>query len=252
MTTPKDPDAPADAPSAGDVANDLDRLTREWRGEASRLEAQITALAGELARVRASGAAAHRHRAQAPARGALATVQAFDIVQLIGAGVLAVAAGSFWFDHRTEPSALLSGLALHVYAIAMIISMAGRLVLIARVDVAGPVLATQTAFARLRRFHLASALTLGLPWWFLWIPCLIILARVALGIDLYARAPAWLWLSMVIGVLGLVGSLALARYLAQRAVTSPALSRWIDLLAGRSLARAAREIDDLTAYADEA
>jgi hypothetical protein len=183
--------------------------------------------------------------------GALATVRALDIAQLVVAAVVAIAAGSFWVDHCDEPSALLSGLSLHVYAIAMIVAMARRLLLVARVDVVGPVLATQTAFARVRQYHIRSSLALGLPWWFLWIPCLIMLARAALGVDLYARAPLWFWLSMLVGSLGLVGSLALARYLVRRAAASPA-PPWADQLAGRSLARAARELAELFAYASNA
>ncbi|HEY0476357.1 MAG TPA: hypothetical protein VGD37_02485 [Kofleriaceae bacterium] len=231
--------------------DDLADLVRTWRDSTARLEGGIAELAAALDRAHERDARAERDPARARVTGALATVRAFNIAQLVVAAVVAIAAGSFWIDHRDEPSALLSGLSLHGYAIAMIFAMARRLVLVARVDVAGPVLATQTAFARVRQFHIRSSLALGLPWWFLWIPCLIMLARAVLGVDLYARAPLWFWLSMLVGSVGLVGSLALARYLVRRAAASPA-PRWADQLAGRSLARAARELAELFAYARNA
>ena len=224
---------------------------RTWRDATARLEGRISDLAAAIDRVHdrthARDVRAERDRVRRRVRWALATVRAFDIAQLVVAALVALAAGSFWVDHRSERSAMLSGIALHGYAIAMIVAMARRLVLVARIDIAGPVLATQTAFARLRRFHIRSSLALGLPWWFLWIPCLIIAARVALDVDLYARAPLWFWLSMLVGAAGVAGSLALARYLVRRAAASPAPA-WADQLAGRSLARVGRELAELYVY----
>jgi len=241
MTPPTSPTPP----------DDLADVMRTWRDATARLEGRITDLAAAIDRAHdrthERDTRAERDRVRKRVRRALATVRGFDIAQLVVAAMLAIAAGSFWVDHRSEPSALLSGLGLHAYAIAMIVAMARRLVLTAQIDVAGPVLATQTAFARLRRFHIQSSLALGLAWWLLWIPCLIILARVALDVDLYARAPLWFWLSMLVGVAGVAGSLALARYLVRRAAASPAPA-WADQLAGRSLARVGRELAELHVY----
>jgi cytochrome c biogenesis protein CcdA len=251
MTPPPSPTPPnAPPPPPGDP-DDLADLMRTWRDATARLEGRIADVAAALERSQERDVRAERDRVRRRVGRALATVRAFDIAQIVIAAVVAIAAGSFWFDHRDEPSALLSGIALHAYAIAMIAAMARRLVLTAHIDVAGPVLATQTAFARLRRFHIRSSLALGLAWWFLWIPCLIILARVALDVDLYARAPLWFWLSMLVGAAGIVGSLTLARYLVHRAAASPAPA-WADQLAGRSLARAGRELAELYVYPHDA
>lgn len=221
--------------------DDLRELARTWRTTTAHLEARIDELAAALARARPPAEDARRARV----RRTLTNLGAGDVIAIVVAALVAIAAGSFWIDHVAELGPALCGGALHAYAIATIVVMARRRVLARRIDLAGPVLAAQIAFARLRRFHVASSLALGLAWWFLWIVALEVLARAGLGVDLIARAPAWWWSSIAIGVAGVAGSIAIARVVARRAATAPA---WAELLAGRSLARAGRELDELTAY----
>jgi hypothetical protein len=61
-------------------------------------------------------------------------------VQVVAGVALAVAAGSFWFDHRHVPNLLVTGLLLHVYGVAMLVAAARNLFLVARVNEAAPVL----------------------------------------------------------------------------------------------------------------
>src|SRR3954465_12251280 len=57
------------------------------------------------------------------------------------AGVLwAMAAGSFWFDHRAGPDLLVAGILLHLYGMAMAIVAARNLWLAGRARASAPVL----------------------------------------------------------------------------------------------------------------
>lgn len=230
---------------------DFAELARVWRTSTARLESRIAELAAAIERTHVPPLDAGRSRARGRVRRSLAVLRLADLLQLIIAVPIALLAAAFWIHHRDELTSLVSGGAFHLYAVATIIVMARRLTLTAQLDVAGPVLATQTAYARMRRFYIGSSLALGLAWWFLWIAGLHILVRWLFGVDLGARAPAWFWLSLATGAVGLVGSLVLARFLARRAVRSPALARWSDLVAGRSLARVGRELAELTAFAHD-
>lgn len=229
--------------------NDLAELAEVWRTSTARLETRISELAAALERSHASSRESHRALAHGRVRRALTVLRVSDVFQLIFAVPIAFLAASFWIRHLDELGSLVSGAAFHLYAVATIVVMARRLSLTVQLDVTGPVLAAQTAFARMRRFYLRSSLGLGLAWWFLWVAGLQILARWLLDVDLVERAPAWFWGSIAVGALGLVGSLALARWLTRRALRSPALARVVDLMAGRSLARVGRELTELSTFA---
>jgi hypothetical protein len=161
-------------------------------------------------------------------------------------GVFALWAGSFWFDHREVPHLLIAGLALHGYAIATIILGAIQLRALAAIDYGAPIVALQRQLAGLARLRARCSLALGLPWWLLWVPLMIVGITWLTGVDFYD--PAWAWSSLGIGVIGLVVSLVVARGLAARPVRSPTLRRMIDDLSGRSLARAMHELDEIDEF----
>jgi hypothetical protein len=110
------------------------------------------------------------------------------------------------------------------------------------------VVLVQQRLARLRRFRARTSLMLGLPWWILWVPAAMVLAAMV-GVDLYAASPLWVWSSIGVGVTGMAVCVAIARHLARR---PERLSRFLDLHSGRSLTHAARELDELDQYGQEA
>ncbi len=73
-----------------------------------------------------------------------------------------------------DPWVKVCGAVLHGYCIGLIVL--GGIVqgLIARVDYAEPVLAIQQRLLRLRRIYLVGGRLLGLPWWFLSAPLLVV------------------------------------------------------------------------------
>lgn len=212
---------------------DLDEMKQTWATMGARLDVLEAAISRDrLARSRA----------------ALRWTSLGDLGELIVAILLVAMVAPFWIRHRATPHLLIAGLALHVYGIAVIWSVAVRVLLVGRIYYTKPVLVIQHRLATLRRFRIRASLALGLPWWLLWVPCTMVAAYAWCGIDLYAGSPGWVLGSLAVGVVGIIGCLVLARWLAGRATASPMLARWVDSLAGRGLRRASEELDELAAF----
>jgi hypothetical protein len=179
-------------------------------------------------------------------RDALRGTRRQDWLAIAGWVVFALWAGSFWFDHREVPHLLIAGLALHGYAIAAIVLGSLQLRALMALDHGAPIVTLQRQLAALARLRARCSLALGLPWWLLWVPCMIVGLTWLTGVDFYNAA--WAWSSLGVGVIGLGASLVAARRFAARPVRSPSLRRMIDALSGKSLARAVRELDEIDAF----
>lgn len=179
-----------------------------------------------------------------------------QIVSMLFGICMILLAIDVWPSHRDTPHLLLSGIVLHVYGIATVI--AGGIVcgMIAGIDHAAPVLGLQQRLARLRRAYIVGGMCVGLPWWVLWVPFVMVLAMSTLGVDIYAIAEAsgpfrnWLNISAAASALGLFGTWWFTRW--TRKPGREALAKRLeDGLAGVSLRKAQAELDALKAYAEE-
>lgn len=172
-------------------------------------------------------------------------MQAFQI--LLGA-LFTVAGGAFWSAHLHTPHLLAMGLVMHVYGLVVILSCARMQMLASRVDIAAPVLEIQRRLAELRRFYVRSALWLGLPWFVLWIPCVLMLLAARYGADVYARQPG-----VVLIVTAVCAALwALTLFLIQWAQRRPRMARALDAAAaGGSLNRAQARLDEIARFEAE-
>lgn len=179
-----------------------------------------------------------------------------QIVSILFGICMILLAIDVWPSHRDTPHLLLSGIVLHVYGIATVI--AGGIVcdMIAGIDHAAPVLGLQQRLARLRRAYIVGGMCVGLPWWVLWVPFVMVLAMSTIGVDIYAVAEAsgpfrnWLNISAAASALGLFGTWWFTRW--TRKPGHEALAKRLeDGLAGVSLRKAQAELDALKAYAEE-
>lgn len=178
----------------------------------------------------------------------LAWGQSFQI--LVGiAGSLFFAA--FWITHLHQPALLASGLVMHLYCIGLIVLGAVMVTQIARIDYAAPVVAIQHRLLRLRRtYALYGAVLLGLPWWFLYVPLVIVLAGMGSGADLARNAPAFICIGLAGGAAGLAASLGFHRWAHRPG--GERLGRAVDDgMAGGSIRRAQRMIDELLRFERE-
>ncbi|SDH01793.1 hypothetical protein [Dyella sp. 333MFSha] len=164
---------------------ELDELKAGWAEFDRRLE-----------RIEAAVAVSGRRRG---VKAELRALVAWQLIQLIAGLMLAVAAGSFWVDHRAQPSLLVTGVLLHLYGVAMIIAAVRTLVLVARVDEASPVLTLQARIADLRAWRIREGRWFGVAGCFMWV-AMVIWAFGLLGVDVVAANPAFVGLQLITAV----------------------------------------------------
>ena len=144
---------------------------------------------------------------------------------------------------------IVAGIVVQLYGIATI-AMAGQTLLrIREIDYTQPVVDIQKRLAVLRRTYIVNGMLSGLPWWFLWVPLLMVLAGLG-GHDLYANAPELVWIGLGVGVAGLAATAWFHRW--SRDPARPRLARAVDASeTGGSLQRARAQDDEIARFEGE-
>lgn len=144
---------------------------------------------------------------------------------------------------------IVAGIVVQLYGIVTI-AMAGQTLLrIREIDYAQPIVDIQKRLATLRRTYVVNGMLSGLPWWFLWVPLLMVLAGLG-GTDLYARAPGVVWIGLGIGAAGLAATAGFHRW--SRDPARPRLAKAMeDSITGGSLRRARAQIDEVARFEAE-
>lgn len=161
---------------------------------------------------------------------------------------LVIFVAPFWIAHRGTPHLLVSGLVLHLYGVAAIWLGTVQLLQYGRVRYAGPVLDVQKRVAQLHRLKAMGTLLLGLPWCLLWVPLVIVAAKRLFELDIWS--PRWAAGSLLLGLAVMVLLLVYARRQLRRGPNSLRRQRILDTLAGCSLTRAQRQLDEIGRFAD--
>jgi hypothetical protein len=141
---------------------------------------------------------------------------------------------------------VVAGIIVQLYGIATI-AMAGQtLHRIGQIDYAQPIVDIQKRLATLRRTYIVNGMLAGLPWWFLWVPVLMVLAGLG-GTDLYARAPGMVWIGLLVGAAGLLATAWFHRW--SRNPARPRLAKAMeDSISGASLRRARAQFDEIARF----
>lgn len=179
-------------------------------------------------------------------RGLRPLVWGQALQMLIGVlGLLLLA--PIWMAHWRDPAVLVSGLVMHVYCIGLII--VGGLVQgqVARIDHSAPVLEIQRRLLRLRHIYaVGGAIAVGLPWWFLTAPLLVVLT----GGAIMHNAPSVIWINLAIGAVGLPATWWFHRWSHQP--KREALARKLDAsTTGASIRRAQATLDEISRFEQE-
>lgn len=179
-------------------------------------------------------------------RGLRPLVWGQAIQMIIGVlGVLFVA--PIWIAHRQEPAVLIAGLVMHLYCIGMIVVGAVVQAQVARIDYGAPVVTIQRQLLRLRKtYSIAGACVVGLPWWFLTAPLLVVLTR---GGIMFV-APSVIWIQLAVGALGLLATFWFYRW-SHRPERASLARRIDDSTVGGSLRRAQAALDDIARFERE-
>lgn len=215
---------------------ELDEMKLAWQALDSRLDRQY-ALDVQLFRDR---------KLDKLKRGLRPLVWGQVLQMLIGAlGLLVLA--PIWVAHWHDPAVLLSGIVMHLYCIGLIV--VGALVQsgIARIDFSAPVLTIQRQLLRLRRnYAVAGALAVGLPWWFLTAPLLVVLSRGAI----MRNAPSVIWIQLGVGAAGLLATWWFHHW-AHRPQRADFGRKLDDSASGSSIRRAQSVLDEIARFEQE-
>jgi nicotinamide riboside transporter PnuC len=222
-----------------DLAMDLDELKLAWKTLDQRLERQSELQLAELHE--------RRTRNLRSSLRPLAFGQALQMLFGVGAIVLGVL---LWSTFTSITTVFVIGLIVHVYGIATIASAGAVLGGIARIDRTLPVVELQQRLARVRRAYIVSGAVIGLPWWLLWVAPPVVIVSLHNAQNGSTGLPAWLWLSLAVGVLGLLATWGFHRWL-RRPGREDLAQRMHASAAGGSLRRAQAELDELERFARE-
>jgi serine/threonine-protein kinase len=168
-------------------------------------------------------------------------------LQILFGVLVAILSAAFWSSHRQETPMLVAGIVMHVYGVVAIIMGAITLGRLSRIDYSAPVLSMQKQLASVRRLYVIGGMLVGLPWWVLWLPALMMFARAASGADLYTNLQAWFWLNIAVGLLGLAGTWWFHRW--SQHPSRPRLAKWVgDTMTGSSLRKAQGVLDEIARF----
>ncbi|MEO6172387.1 MAG: serine/threonine protein kinase [Arenimonas sp.] len=213
---------------------ELDELKIAWQNLDRRLEAHMAMNQQELLKEKISKS--HRK---------LSTLKWGQAIQMIAGSVIALMAIAFWNANQNIPHLFYAGLSLHIYGVALIIFGGVMQGLMSRIDYSAPVLEIQKQLAKTRRVYVIVSSSLGLIWWLLWIPLMMLFFAWAFGADIYTNAPGMILSWLATGVAGLLGSLGFMLWASKRPGLSEKLER---SAAGNSLNQAQKFLDEIAQF----
>jgi hypothetical protein len=205
--------------------------------EMHELQQAWQALDDRLGRQALELRALRRARGLDAARARLQRISLGQFAQLAIGLLLVVWAGGYWSERLGQPALLASGIALHLYGLALLVAAAMQLVRLLAIDYRAPVVQVQRRLLGLRRLRIHCERVLLLVGAAIWVPVLLI-GFAALGIDLWASRPGVVLANLAFGlVLALLAAWAMRRF--RTAFERDAV--------GGSLAAAEAELADLQA-----
>ncbi len=167
-------------------------------------------------------------------------------------GIVSIVLGvAVWTKNFDNTPILISGLLIHLYGIALIITAGQVMHQITKLDYSAPVLNIQKHILRIERTYVNNGWVIGLPWWLLWLPFTLGLAALG-GIDLYAKASGsgWVVWSIIFGVIGMLATWLWYRW-ARNPNNPERANRINQAIAGTSLTRAKRFVQELQQFEQE-
>ncbi len=219
--------------------------------EPEALKAAWQALGRQIERSEAVQFELLRDRKLDRARSSLRPLFWGQLVQALFGTVFILLASLLWMRAGSRGdglplTVLLAGIVVHVYGVATIALAGETMRRIRAIDYAAPVVAIQKQLGTLRRTYIISGMVAGLPWWFLWVPILTVLAGLG-GVDLHAQAPGVIWIGLGVGVAGLLATSWFHRW--SRDAARPRLAKAMDeAVTGRSLRKARSQIEELERF----
>lgn len=182
------------------------------------------------------------------ARSSLRPLLWGQILQML-LGLALIALGvACWSHNLHTPGLLATGILLHAFGVVTT-AMAGlTIALLGTIDYSAPVLAIQKRMGRLLRFYLLNSVICGWSWWIMWVPVVVGFAGLGGG-DRAATTPAWIWISLGIGVCGLLATWVYAAWAQGRRATAVPTAQLHDGADG--IRRSSRLLDEIARFEQE-
>jgi hypothetical protein len=133
-------------------------------------------------------------------------------IQLAIGFAVAISCARFWIRHVDSPALLISGLALHAFGIGLVVDALVRILIIARINFAAPVVTIQRYLAYLRHWEIRS---FKWGWMIIWalLPAMLVAGVKAVsGVDLWASCPACVTWTAVASAVGMLASYLFDRW----------------------------------------
>lgn len=114
-----------------------------------------------------------------------------------------------WSRNVHVPGLLATGITLHAFGVLTAVMAGLTLGLVGALDYSAPVLKIQKQMARLLKLNTLNSNLCGTPWWIMWV--LVVLGVAGLERhDPAAGTPAWISISLALGLCGLLATWAWA------------------------------------------
>lgn len=216
----------------------LEEMQLVWKQLDSRLERQELIVRMEL-----------RDRRLNRARLGLRPLFWGQVLQILFGVLVILLAVAHWTAFRYTPHQLAAGVIVHVYGVLTIILGGITLGRMSQIDYAAPVATIQKQLASLRCMYVRSGMVVGLSWWIIWVPFMMVVFGL-LGADFYSNAPFAIYLGLGIGVVGLLATWIFHRW--AHHPNRPRLAKWLDeSVAGGSLTKARKIVDEVAQFEQE-
>tara|TARA_B110000858_G_scaffold197470_2_gene259187 strand:- start:1076 stop:1741 length:666 start_codon:yes stop_codon:yes gene_type:complete len=178
-------------------------------------------------------------------RKPLQPLQRSQTAQILFGIAMTIFSVSVWTRHPVGGPLFIAAVVMHLYGIAMAILGGVVQGLIRSVDMASQILTIQKKLARLRKVYVICSMALGLVWWVLWIPFMMMVFDVLFGADMYVNmGMAIKWL-IVGGFIGLALTVMIHRW----ALRHPRFGKIVEAsAAGINLNRAQLVLDDILEF----
>jgi hypothetical protein len=164
-------------PDREETTMELDELQQAWHRLEVRIEDQARSLRGFARRERLDGV-----------RAGLRRMSIGPVIQFAVGVLIVLWAGGYWTGHLDRPELLLSGIAIHLYGLALAISAGLQLGRMHRIDYRAPLLSVQRELLALRRIRVRSERALLVAGFVVWLPMLMVVLD-GVGWNLWRTHP---------------------------------------------------------------
>lgn len=165
---------------------------------------------------------------------------------LLGIGLIVLGVAC-WTRNTGVSGLLVSGILVHAFGVATAAAAVITLALMGNIDYSAPVLKIQKQMAMLLRFYTVNSNVCGPPWWIMWV--LVVVAFAGLGrVEPQAATPVWIWISLIIGVVGLLGTWCFTLWRSR----TPAQREGVSIAdGGDGIRRSQRILDEIAQFEKE-